>query len=228
MTAINIIRQKAAVHVLTDGAGYSPDGTFTFRMQKVFPLAHLKAVIAVRGSPLFGPMFAHHASVRASGFEHLVSLTPAIAREEVDKVPGRFEREFDLIIAGWSQACGPASVALCSHSRHGFEPWQVIDLDVISLSPSSERITAELAVAYPKGVEPDDFDPIVDGLRVLEIQRQNPVEHAWESAGPVTQPAVGAFAQLTTVTADAITTRIIRRWPDEIGQPLGAETFGAA
>jgi hypothetical protein len=32
--------------------------------------------------------------------------------------------------------------------------------------------------------------------------------------------AVGAFAQLTAITADAITTKIIHRWPDEIGKPI--------
>jgi hypothetical protein len=31
------------------------------------------------------------------------------------------------------------------------------------------------------------------------------------------RPFVG---QLTTITPDVITTKIIRRWPDEIGRPL--------
>ena len=124
MTAINVIRQKGAIHVLTDGAGYRADGTFAFTMQKVFPLAHVNAVIATRGPAVFGPMFAHHASVTASCFEHLVSLTPAIAREEIDKVPASSEREFDLVIAGWSETGDPASIVLCNHDRNDFAAWR--------------------------------------------------------------------------------------------------------
>lgn len=223
MTAINVIKQSAAVHVLTDGAGYRADGALAFRTQKVFPLAHLSAVIATRGAPLFAPIFAYHASVRADGFDNLKNLAAAIAREVEGNAlsqAGVVDKEFDLIIAGWSETSGPSSYALCNHARHhGIPPWQVVDLGPISTSPQSEAIKAELDLAYPNGVTPSEFDPVVDGLRLLEIQRRHPVEHHWEAKGLRMQSAIGAFAQLTTITVDAITTRIIRHWPDQIGMP---------
>jgi len=225
MTAINVIKQYTSVSVITDGAGYRADGVLAFRVQKVFPLAHLNAVIATRGSPLFAPMFAYHASIRATEFDDLKRLAPEIAKEESSKASAAqpdTDSEFDLFIAGWSETSGPSGYVLCNHARHGIQPWQAIDLGPINLSPHSEAIKAELDLAYPKGVAADDFDPVFDGLRGLEIQRKHPVEHHWEKHGLRAHAAVGAFAQLTTVTAEAITTKILRRWPDEIGEPLAS------
>lgn len=209
----------------SDGAVYLPDGTLHRRMQKIFPLTHLNAVIAGRGSPLFLSAFGALASIEASSFDQLKETTASIGTRLFADLRATMEAagagtECELVIAGLSEAEGPSSFFTCSHEHRtpAIRPWQVVDLDPISLAPHDSAIKAELDKAYPHGIHPDQFHPIIDGLRVLEIQRAHPVAHPGGGFGIL--PTVGAFAQLTTIRRDIITTRIIRRWPDEIGRPL--------
>jgi hypothetical protein len=218
MTAINIIRQSRAVHVLTDGAAYKADGTLHVRVQKAFPFLHLNAAMAWRGSPLLAPIFAVHASVKATSFDHLRSIARNTAITALSETQDAIKAlggdvEFDMAIAGWSETSGPSSYFLCNHGRHGggVSAWEVIDLGPVSLAPTSDAINAELAGAYPNGANPDQLDPVIDGLRILEIQRKHPVDHAGDFG---TVRAVGGFAQLTTIKLGAIDMRIIRRWPE--------------
>jgi hypothetical protein len=218
MTAINVIRQSGAVHVLTDGAGIDANGAVVLRTQKVFPLAHLNAVIACRGWPLFAACFAAQASIEASSFDQLKTIAVRLARSVIADAQHLMEAsyagaEFDLVIAGWSEGTGPNSYFLCSYEGVGVAPWAVAELGEISLLPTNEAVNADLEAAFPNGVRPDDVDPAAVGLRILEIQRKHPT-------GRGLLRNVGAFAQLTTVTPDLITTRIIHRWPDELGRPL--------
>src|SRR4051794_31260127 len=81
MTAINVIRQSNAVHVLTDGAGYKPDGTMGIHAIKAWPIAHLNAVLASRGSAYFVPLLATNAAAAAKSFDHLKSIISALASE---------------------------------------------------------------------------------------------------------------------------------------------------
>ena len=227
MTAINVIRQSAVVNIVTDGAMYRPDGTLESRTQKIFPLAHLNAIIAGRGNPLFASSVGLLASIEASSFDHLKMLAISLANRtfsDIEKflIASSAGSQFDLVIAGWSKVTGPDSYFICNHEHHGpaVKPWQIVELGPISLLPRSEGIDAELGKIFPEGVHPDDFDPVADGLRILEIQRAQPIEHHADGFG--TQPGVGAFAQLTTITPDVITTRILHRWPDALGRPLAA------
>jgi len=226
VTAINIIRQKAAVHLLTDGAAYRPDGVLSYRVQKTFPILHLNAAIAGRGSAFFAPIFVVHASLMATSFDDLKRNCAQIAARTMLEIQDALTAadagtEFDLTVAGWSESNGPSSFFMCNHDGNGAEvqPWNIVELGAISLAPLDAAIKAELDAAFPNGVHPDEFDPAADGLRVLEIQRKHEVDH-----GPgafETTRSVGAFAQLTTITLDAIVMKIIHRWRDEIGQPLG-------
>lgn len=66
--------------------------------------------------------------------------------------------------------------------------------------PGDAETHARFARAYPDITSGDELDPERDGLRMLEIQRHRPSH------------GIGGFAQLTTVTATGISTRIIHRW----------------
>jgi hypothetical protein len=82
------------------------------------------------------------------------------------------------------------------------------DIEGFALTPSDDAIYAELGFLWSRA--PDDVDPAVDGLKVFEILRRHRVPGAM----------VGGFVQLTTVTRDEISTRVIHRWPDRVGEPI--------
>jgi hypothetical protein len=227
MTAIIVILQSRAVHMLTDGAAILPGGALHFRAQKTFPILALSGAVAARGPAFLPVTFALHASIKADSFDKLKSISSLVARSALSETPGATtETAFDLVIAGWSETAGPCAYLICNHERYGAKapPWQVTELGPISLLPNDEAIAAELQVAFPKGANPDELDPVADGLRILEIQRKHTVDHAGDFG---TVRAVGGFAQLTTIKQDAIDMRIIRRWPDELGKVLAGATLSA-
>lgn len=216
MTAINVIRQSEAVHILSDGALCDfKTGKLLAPFSKVFPILHLDAAIAARGSPIFGPAFALHAAIDAISFDHLICIASEIAAKAMLDVKGAGQiaagLEFDLVIAGWSELKGPSSYFMCNHDLHGTARMATVELGEISLLPQTEAMKADLTREFPQGRRADDFDPIVDGLRVLEIQRR------FAPRFPI-----GAFAQLTSITTGSISTKIIRRWPDLSGEIISA------
>lgn len=81
--------------------------------------------------------------------------------------------------------------------------------------PCDVRVLELVRAHIKRGTDADAIDPAVDGLAVMEIQRANP--HL--DNGDVV--FIGGFAQLTTVTADCVTSRIIHRWPDKIRERIG-------
>ncbi|MGY3130875.1 hypothetical protein ACVWZM_001557 [Bradyrhizobium sp. USDA 4501] len=79
--------------------------------------------------------------------------------------------------------------------------------------PCDQRLL-ELVQGRLRSKHPDAIDPEVDGLAVLQLQRENPHLKNGDCC------FVGGFAQVTTVMTDSITTRIIHAWPDELGRRI--------
>jgi hypothetical protein len=220
MTAINIIQQISAVHVITDGAVCNPDdGKLALEVAKVWPLPHLNAVIAVRGSYLAAPAILLRIGAKALSFDDLKKQISSGLNDECDRAELLAAcGSFDLVVAGWSDSVGPHSYFMCNHLLHGgIEPWRVVDLNGVSLLPLSPAMRTEFDDAFPPGTNPHALDPIRDGLRMLEIQRRHLAPNADGSANYRT---IGRFAQLTTITRAAIETRIIHRWPDVPGRAI--------
>ena len=125
--------------------------------------------------------------------------------------------EMDIIVAGWS-ARGPDSYLLRTLEGTPTPAWKIIDTGGVLLTPSCDAIFAEVneKLAGPRAPRAISDKELIE---VAEMQRRY-----IEPCGPQKIPTswVGGFLQLTTVTEDEISTRIIHRWPDEIGKPLGA------
>jgi hypothetical protein len=235
VTAINVIKQKTAVHMLTDGASWIYPGSYYVGppVLKAWPLPHLNAVLACRGPLQSPPVLADlFSSCGASTYDELKKAALAVmeaamsSRLYEDVVSGASGNPIELVIAGWSETVGPDAFVIQA-SAAGNEPidrflsenkpWILKDTGAAMMAPSDDAIQkAALAAMPPTNTCADDMDPVRDGLAILNAQRDAliAVEHS-ASHGMVT---VGGFAQLTTVTADAITTRIIHRWPYEIGE----------
>tara|TARA_R110002020_G_scaffold5179_4_gene21916 strand:- start:2893 stop:3651 length:759 start_codon:yes stop_codon:yes gene_type:complete len=222
MTAINIIRQRYRVSILTDGAGYSPDGTLRGHLIKCMPIPHLRAAVATRGSGLLTALFASNFGYAATDFDHLVSIGGALAEQLYDQnfaaISGSTETELELYLGGWSESNNrPEAYVLCSDDRHGFEKWELhpIPEDVTAAPvPSGDDL---LSAGFDLGMDPADFDPVRHGLMLMEVQRRMKLPPS-----PYGNDChiVGGFACLTEITKDGIGQRIIRKWRDKIGEPI--------
>jgi hypothetical protein len=72
----------------------------------------------------------------------------------------------------------------------------------LCITPADETIHEKMLATLPTDCTADDIDPATHGLAILEIQRSHLVENDGIDGKFC---AVGGFAQLTTVTPDAVT-----------------------
>jgi len=84
----------------------------------------------------------------------------------------------------------------------------------VTCLPNSSELHQAIVAALPVGGGQNAIDPAIDGLRIIQLQRAHLI-----AGGGIDGEfcAIGGFAQLTTVTADAMTSRVIHRWPDKVG-----------
>lgn len=215
MSAINVLIQSSCVHIYTDGAGYQPDGTLSIIVPKVRLLPHINAAMSMRGPAIgFAPV-AEELSVASSfdglrngivqclqacvvAYEHLLSQCAA-------------GPEFEVVVVGISEMTGPSAYLVPSHDRYG-EPWSIIDLAGFSTTPASD-VVCQRVREITAGRNADELDPVAYGLAVMEAQRACRFDDV---------VGVGGFAQLTTVDADGVHSRIIHRWDDRIGERISA------
>jgi hypothetical protein len=204
MTAVNVIRHPDAVYILSDGAGFGQDGQPLALVSKVFPLPHLNAAVTLRGQfPVLFLLASALSTVAINTYDELKRLLPMIARQ-VGAGLGPVmasAAEFDLMVAGFSEVSGGDSFGVFSHSRHGLEPYKVHQFGEMSVAPQSEEVQAFLW-SFPEGMSATDFNPEVDGLALLNVQRKT-------AEG---SKIVGGFAQLTKITRQGIETRVLERW----------------
>jgi hypothetical protein len=220
MSAFSVIHTAASVLVLSDGAMVDETtGVLIGTAGKVFPLPKQNAVMVQRGSGLASFLY-NKVSMMGNTFDELEMrigdglygfLGDAIAK---DKAVGAAWTEFDILIAGISEKSrGPRSFIVMSfdHPLHDqIKAWQPFDTGPTPwLTPGTDEMLAM--------IDPTIFDPERDGIRIMEAQRQ-----ILQPQGPKggLRYITGGFAQLTTVTKEQITTKIIHRWPDKIGEKI--------
>jgi hypothetical protein len=209
MTAINTFRLGRRVYMVTDGAVTGDDGSFNARQVKVGLCPHLNCAMAARGragiTSRLWPIVSNFASYE---------LMKGSIVEQVHQIAGLIEKHnafgdgrghiFDLVIGGITKDNEADTFMVSTTERPGLPAFTMIDLGEMSLIPGNTALES-FAADY---VDPQN---IARGCaEILEEQRKihDPV------------PGVGGFAQLTTIEPNSISTRIIKRWNDEIGRPI--------
>ncbi len=222
MSAVNVLVQAKAVHILTDGAAYLADRSLKFTGTKILPFPHLGCAIAVRGPALAVPLLCtilNHASsycqLRDEAAQALqgAAKTYAPIFSQCD-----LGADFEVVVGGVDDEGNPDAFLVASHDRYGNEPWALQSLSGIVCLPNDTALHERIMTVLATCNGPDDVDPVRHGLEIIELQRSNPLA---QTDGD-NKCAIGGFCQLTTIKADAIVTRVIRRWPDRIGETLAA------
>jgi hypothetical protein len=98
-------------------------------------------------------------------------------------------------------------------SRHGYYPDLIGPLDQSRLIPSPE--SALETVKWHGG------EPLVsaDAPQIMLAQRLTPGPYP---DGKGHGCVVGGFIQHTVLTPDSVTSRVVHRWPDEVGKLIDA------
>jgi hypothetical protein len=236
MTAINVIRQRQAVHILSDGVFCDETGIVCEIGPNVFALPHLPMALAIRGASHFMPFLVHRLSRESRSFDEASGKLVRTAQDVHLSFPAAFgstgygsiEPDFDLVAVGWSLSSGAtAAYLLSSHDRviaRGVtaQPWQLIELPDVLVAPPIAEIQIE-ATGWTVPYSAESFDPKSDGLALLRAQRlfRRELDPRFDSRGYV--HVVGGFVQLTSVSSRGVNSQILLRWPDAVGRKIDTQ-----
>lgn len=233
MAAINVIRQKAAVHIISDGAFCDNTGIVCEIGPNAFALPHLPAALAIRGSTHFMPFLVHRLSRECRSLEDLLAKLVRTAREVHLSFPmafgtlayGTIEPDFDIVITGWSKArAATGSYLVSSHDRvvaPGLTAgaWQLVELPEILIAPpiAEKQISA---TGWKVPYSAASFRPEVDAIPLLYAQRQSRRELDPRFGVTGFAHVVGGFIQLTSVSPNGVNSEILHWWHDAVGRRI--------
>lgn len=219
MSALNVIQVGKAIHFFTDTAIYAADGTSSEFRSKVFAMPQARAAIGMTGPmpiivqmpTLVGSARSLNDLVKDTQFA-VKTLFSAIRNDATFGVSP--DSVFTIIIGGFSE----------DGERQLWE----LTAKVAEVDPQIEKLPASRWTFRPElkrnpilNIAEWIADPEGCGLLALEDQRRATyIVPGWNCERET--HIVGGAAQSMTVTFDTITTRIMKRWPDAVGRPIGA------
>jgi hypothetical protein len=224
MSALNGIVQPGAVYLLTDGATYRWNGVVRDIGPKVITLEAAQMAIGWSGCGVRANL---EKAIKRSGARsraEVMAVLPWIVRDHVGRNIARepecnpADLGLSLLIALWNN--GPELYALHSDqvvigpNLPAFRPIKM--QAYLDIEPT---VATSIFGRQVNPLDPASFDAAVDGLAVIEHQRRQP----FEDANGDRRFMVGGFAQLTTVSAAGIETRVLREWPDKVGRKIEPE-----
>lgn len=218
MSALNAYLSADAAHIFADGALYSAnDGVMRGVSSKLIVLPHVDAVVGAVGLAQVGVLaISAFAEQGFKTFDDFVANAAAVLRKTYDETPEKtgmpqsriWGDSFIVGIAGWSHvADAPQFISIANFDRLGI--------------PAFEAVPAK-QFYHPAAwqTEFDANDPIGSGLRVMRAQRLT-LYTSLHSTDPFNQiHSVGAFCQHACVTRDGISTKVLEKWPDKLGERI--------
>lgn len=210
MTAINVLVQPDAVHLLTDGTVYDDAGIVQQIGSKVVYSERIKLALTTSGrtdARLLLPWLEQFAGLREAraAQQNVLAALPGVMwelreRNRNERPDLEHENDFQVFVALWSIEHDQPEALLLSTEREyvggSYEPF--------SFAPVNRVNTPHMAMAW------NDVER--DGLAIIEAQRR----FAW----PNGLHYVGGFAELTTVMAAGVTQRRLIEWPDRVGEMI--------
>lgn len=229
MSAVNVIVQRSAVHVMTDGLLYINGEVAGVDFCKCVPLKGKRAVVSGFGPAGFlylaATIFDDYPS-----FDAIVSLGSAYFDELFNQYLKQGNGDVGvaaLIFAGWKETENrPACYAIEFEAVGAKSEWvrrnnpnareedtcrALAELPMIAAPmPAVEDLTSS---GWPIGIDPDSRDVELDLLHLIELQRRKVMDDG--------KCYVGGEALLTTIRVDSVSQRVVHRWDeDKIGKQV--------
>jgi hypothetical protein len=215
MTAVNIVQRPGEVLVMTDGLRTLRSGASGHPCAKVSILPHIPLLVAVRGwTCLPHLMTARFASDGVGAtFDDFLKFVPSFAQEVIPQLNAKFGEvapaEFYIVgfsdersrLETWKMA---STDAYAARGQHPFELCFEEEPMTAAPRPSDEAIKAARFVC-PTARK---YDPLDHGLKMMDAQRRTCPD------------AIGEFLQLSRVTKEGISSHVIHRWPDTVGNGM--------
>lgn len=240
MTAINVLLQRDAGHLVTDAAWYDLDGVVQNFGPKAQIVGHWPGAIATRGPGLAHAVIATEAGLLFPDFDAFAEGAPAFLEDWCERESERLahfgdQRHVEIVAVGWSKArnapraffvqsrdaAGMAAERgiVVSAEAHAGGAFEVLEIETGYVRP----LPTQDALAF-YGVDPGaDFDdlPSIKQYATDIVCAQRELREPLQPGGdPVC--FVGGFVMHTTVTRDGVTTQKGGSFPDVTGERVRA------
>ena len=216
MSALNVFAGRTRADIWTDAAHLTPDGVVRKISSKAFVLGGLPAILTVSGPSDLG-ILAHLALFdRFDTVDALMDGAVGALQEHTPLCDPA--RGVVIVLSGYSIPHGLVRTAAMHTSGGipGLDAWQFGE-PTRWLMPNPPALMPDLAT---RGLDVLKADPIDDDDALMIMRAQRELRFDFPEAPGV--QAVGGFAQCTSVTSDGVSTRVVERWPDVIGERIAA------
>lgn len=213
---------EAGVIVITDGACYDHDGVLLGIRRKITVSKRIPLAVAFRGNQPFGKNVSQLVVNAAEdlGFDgmlaELAEVLPTFARSP----------DLEILIAGISETAGPMHRMFTNKQLIGHHsPFTLVDPGPVMWglgSDSAERkITLDgIGIPLPRADETIETWLSRHGLRIFEYHRHMRVPIDPTDPNTDRQHIIGGILDMTVVKRGSISTTLLHRWPDVIGEKI--------
>jgi hypothetical protein len=215
MTAINAIADRDRAYLLADTATYNSSGLITSFSAKARTLPHLNIAFAVTGTVyagneiagVFGSFDSYESAIDgiAAGLRQAYADGQLYCGLETPK-----QKEFRVIICGWSPARGPEVFAISSNQEPSAAPFTLVKKGCFITPGLSAEELAQAGILVDGKIQFDD--PAQCLAAMIDLQRCR----VWESGNYI----IGGAAVLTTIDEGGISQRVVRRWADRVNEMI--------
>lgn len=225
MTAINCIRLRKSVLLMTDAAYYDDEGVIQKIADKSIAFDPQRAAIAVRGrSGFLDELGAADLGSLCSTFEEMVTKLPVVTREIASRAqhePWWGDARQEIILAGWSADRRQGESYALFTQDHVMGDGQggrlqipAFELVLLPDMVGAPSVTPELTLEYGLNRRPrfGELNPHVEGISLMQAQRRGRADMDFST--------VGGFIRLHTVSFRGVKSEIIHVWPDAVGAPI--------
>lgn len=220
MTAINIYRRPDVVWLFGDGASYDADGRLSAITGKIHVLASLSCALLFSGRSIISPYIAHMLERAATDFDHMMEILPGWLPGMVDELTDLFGRDdgdvaqlkdaaqgFRIFVAGWSAQRGETvAFTVSSIADASGPPFAIAEGKKGFQAPGVSAEENALGFGVSPNITPETINDVA--VTILELQRQQR-----DAEG---KSHVGGLVELVTVTRDGVTSKILKRWDEDL------------
>lgn len=224
MTALNVLVQRDAVHVMTDGLLYAEGQVIQTDFPKCIPLRGMKAAVAACGPARFPYLVATVLESDCSSFDQVVKTSKHTFDGMFDYFlehnPGN-QDVCSLVLAGWLDGeQRPAAFSIEFDRGGAHSEWvkqnnpesrpedscsDLTELPIIAIPPVPvERL---IETGWPIGQDCQSLHAECDLLHLMELQRHKQMDDG--------RSYVGGAVLLTSITSNGVTQRQVHCWRED-------------
>lgn len=236
MTAINMFVQPKgqAGYIVADCAITDPDGNFREACSKVaYNTGRFPFAVGVTGNVHPVTMAKAIGAANITSLKQLIKRLPDVMRSAMaatadDGVLALCDVQLGLKGVAWDFANKrPVGFVLVSDPMlfPGCAPFVFYDSDFALTKWDGAESVAEMIGAGVSITDPAQFDAAIDGLKLIEKQRQEPMVISLHNVDQSIRHWIGGGAHLYCITKHGVTAELLRDWQDPIGKPISPFSF---